>query len=40
MDVLEAMHSFVRVVETGSFSAVAREKQSTQPSISKQVAWL
>jgi DNA-binding transcriptional LysR family regulator len=40
MDVLDAMHTFVRVVETGSFSAVAREKQSTQPTISKQVAWL
>jgi DNA-binding transcriptional LysR family regulator len=40
MDVLDAMHSFVRVVETGSFSAVAREKQSSQPTISKQVAWL
>lgn len=31
---------FVRVVETGSFSAVAREFDSTQPRISKQVAAL
>lgn len=40
MDQLPAMRSFVRVVEAGSFSAVAREAHTTQPAISKQVAWL
>jgi hypothetical protein len=40
MDMLDAMRAFVRVVETGSFSAVARERHTSQPTISKQVAWL
>lgn len=40
MDRLAAMTVFVRVVETGSFSAVARERATTQSSISKQVAAL
>jgi len=40
MDRLLAMQTFVRVVETGSFSAVAREQASTQSAISKQVAGL
>ena len=40
MDRLQAMHTFVRVVEAGSFSAVARELDSTQSAISKQVAAL
>lgn len=40
MDRLSAMHTFVRVVETGSFSAVAREQSSTQSAVSKQVASL
>lgn len=40
MDRLTAMHMFVRVVETGSFSAVAREMNSTQPTISKNIAEL
>jgi DNA-binding transcriptional LysR family regulator len=40
MDRLSAMQTFVRVVETGSFSAVARETNSTQSGISKQVAAL
>lgn len=31
---------FVRVVETGSFSAVAKEMNSTQPTISKNIAEL
>lgn len=35
MDTLNAMAIFVRVVERGSFSAVARELQTTQPTISK-----
>ncbi len=40
MDRLDCMQSFVRVVETGSFSAVARERNTTQPTISKQIAAL
>jgi DNA-binding transcriptional LysR family regulator len=40
MDRLRAMQTFVRVVETGSFSAVARELSTTQSSVSKQVAAL
>ena len=40
MDRLSAMQAFVRVVEAGSFSAVARETQTTQSSVSKQVAAL
>jgi len=40
MDRLQAMQTFVRVVETGSFSAVAREQASTQSAVSKQVAAL
>jgi DNA-binding transcriptional LysR family regulator len=34
------MRGFVRTVETGSFSAVARESNTTQPTISKQIAAL
>lgn len=40
MDRLQAMQTFVRVVEAGSFSAVARELDSTQSAVSKQVAAL
>lgn len=40
MDRLLAMQTFVRVVETGSFSAVAREQDSSQSSVSKQIAAL
>ena len=40
MDKLQAMKSFVRVVEAGSFSAVAQELDTTQSSVSKQVASL
>ena len=40
MDRLSAMQTFVRVVETGSFSGVARELSTTQGAISKQVASL
>lgn len=40
MDRLAAMLTFVRVVESGSFSAVAREIRSTQSGVSKQVAAL
>jgi LysR family transcriptional regulator for bpeEF and oprC len=40
MDQIAAMRMFVRVVERGSFSAVARESGLGQPAISKQVAAL
>lgn len=40
MDRLLAMQTFVRVVETGGFSAVAREQGTTQSAVSKQVAAL
>jgi DNA-binding transcriptional LysR family regulator len=40
MDRLAAMQTFVRVVESGSFSAVARETSATQSAVSKQVAAL
>jgi DNA-binding transcriptional LysR family regulator len=40
MDRLQGMQTFVRVVESGSFSAVARETRSTQSAVSKQVAAL
>lgn len=40
MDRLGAMHAFVRVVQTGSFSAVGREGNTTQATISKRVAAL
>jgi LysR family transcriptional regulator for bpeEF and oprC len=34
------MHSFARVVETGSFSAVARELGTGQPNVSRHIAAL
>src|SRR5262249_34844063 len=40
MDKLQAMKTFVRVVEAGSFSSVARESDATQSAVSKQVAAL
>jgi DNA-binding transcriptional LysR family regulator len=40
MDRFDCIQSFVRVVETGSFSAVARELNTTQPTVSKQIAAL
>jgi len=40
MDKLSAMRTFVRVVESGSFSAVAGELRATQSAVSKQVAAL
>ncbi|HWA12783.1 MAG TPA: LysR family transcriptional regulator [Burkholderiales bacterium] len=40
MDRLMAMEVFVRIVETGSFSAVAREMGMTQPTVSKQLTAL
>ncbi|AFY73236.1 transcriptional regulator [Synechococcus sp. PCC 7502] len=40
LDRLSCIQSFVRTVETGSFSAVAKELNTTQPTISKQIAAL
>jgi DNA-binding transcriptional LysR family regulator len=40
LDLIACMKSFVRTVETGSFSAVAREMNTSQPTISKQIAAL
>jgi LysR family transcriptional regulator for bpeEF and oprC len=40
MDKFEAMQVFVRVVERGSFSAVAKERGIGQPAISKQISAL
>jgi DNA-binding transcriptional LysR family regulator len=40
MDKLALMEIFVRIVETGSFSAVARESGMTQPTVSKQMTAL
>jgi DNA-binding transcriptional LysR family regulator len=40
MDLLASFRTFVRIAETGSFSAVARESGTTQPAISRQIAAL
>ncbi|MDF1631680.1 LysR family transcriptional regulator [Mycoplana sp. MJR14] len=40
MDLYQAMATFVRVVETGSFSAAARHLGVGQPSVSKTIAQL
>jgi len=40
MDRLGTMETFVRVVETGSFSAAARDLKIGQPAVSKSVAQL
>lgn len=40
MDMLALYRTFVRVVEAGSFSAVALELNTSQPTISRQVAQL
>jgi DNA-binding transcriptional LysR family regulator len=40
MDLLAALRTFVRIAETGSFSAVAREVGATQPAVSRQIAAL
>jgi DNA-binding transcriptional LysR family regulator len=40
MDILGPMRTFVRVVEAGSFTGVAAEQSTTQPTISRQVAAL
>ncbi len=40
MDLIEPIRTFLRVVEAGSFSAVAAERRTSQPTISRQVAAL
>ena len=40
MDQLDVIRTFVRVVDNGSFSAVAREAGIGQPAVSKQIAAL
>jgi DNA-binding transcriptional LysR family regulator len=40
MDLINGLHIFIRVVETGSFSAVAREGNSSQSAVTRQVAQL
>jgi DNA-binding transcriptional LysR family regulator len=40
MDILAPMQTFVRVVEAGSFTAVAAQLNTTQPTISRQIATL
>jgi DNA-binding transcriptional LysR family regulator len=40
VDLLAAYRAFVRVAESGSFSAVAREMGTTQPAVSRQIAAL
>ncbi len=39
-DLLTLFHTFVRVVEAGSFSAVAVEQNTSQPTVSRQIANL
>jgi DNA-binding transcriptional LysR family regulator len=40
MDMLRALNTFVRIVETGSFSAVARESNSTPSAVTRLVGQL
>src|SRR6202008_3932287 len=40
MDRLDAMQAFVRIIEKGSFSAVAKERGIGQPAVSKQISAL
>jgi DNA-binding transcriptional LysR family regulator len=40
MDLLGALGVLVRVVETGSFSAVAREREISQAAVARQIAQL
>jgi DNA-binding transcriptional LysR family regulator len=40
MDRLDAMQTFVRVIEKGNFSAVAKERGIGQPAVSKQISAL
>ena len=40
MDTIETLRTFVRVVATGSLSAVARELNASQSTVSRQIAYL
>jgi len=40
MDRFDCLETFVNVHETGSFSAAAKRQNTTQPTISKRIAWL
>jgi DNA-binding transcriptional LysR family regulator len=40
MDLLGALRAFVRITETGSFSAVARESNASQSAVTRQIAQL
>jgi len=40
MNTIESLRTFVRVVETGSLTAVAREMNSNQSNISRQITQL
>jgi DNA-binding transcriptional LysR family regulator len=40
MDTIETLRTFVRVVETGSLSAVAREHNTSQSTVSRQITQL
>jgi DNA-binding transcriptional LysR family regulator len=40
MDKFDAMQMFVRVIEKGDFSAVAKERGIGQPAVSKQISAL
>ncbi len=40
MDLLSPMQTFVRVVEAGSFTAVASQLNTTQPTVSRQIVTL
>src|SRR5580704_5150681 len=40
MDLIGGLRSFIRVVETGSFSAVSRENQVSQSAVTRQIAQL
>lgn len=40
MDLVESLKSFMRVVETGSFSAVARESGASQSAVTRQIGQL
>lgn len=40
MDLIAGLHTFIRVVEIGSFSAVARDAATSQSAITRQIAQL
>jgi DNA-binding transcriptional LysR family regulator len=40
MDMIDALRSFIRVVETGSFSAVSRENHISQSGVTRQIGQL